>query len=269
MRTHYSPIRALVNSAAICGVVFGCSGFAEAQGQVVNGDFSAGNTGFTSDYGFGSASSTPGTYGVRTNSQDFNPGYNLFGDHTTGHGLMMLVDGSLSAGKAAWRQSISVQPNSQYNFSAWATPANSTSPAVLRFLINSNPLGPDFPLSTSAGQWQLFSASWNSGTNTVAQLSIVDTNLASLGNDFALDDLSFVQTSVVTNAPVLVSIFTAVEIGWNSETGKTYQVEYATAVNTNLWFALGAPVPGNGSTNYVFDSARVQPKRFYRVLTLN
>jgi hypothetical protein len=267
MRVRYSFIRTLISSAAIFGVTLGCSRFSEAQGQVVNGDFSTGNTGFTSDYGFASASSTPGTYGVRTNSQDFNPGYSLFGDHTTGHGLMMLVDGSLSAGKVAWRQSISVQPNSQYNFSAWATAANSTSPAVLRFLINNNPLGPDFPLSTSAGQWQLFSASWNSGTNTVAQLSVVDTNLASLGNDFALDDLSLVQT--VTNAPVVVSILIAVEIGWNSQTGKTYQVQYATAVNTNVWFDLGAPVPGNGSTNYVFDSTRVQPKRFYRVLTLD
>ena len=251
------------------GAIFHGFRLPEATAQVVNGDFSAGNVGFSSDYGYASSSSTPGTYGVQSNPQAFNGAYTAFGDHTTGFEPMMLVDGALSAGTVAWRQSVAVQPHAQYLFSGWAASANPTSPAALRFLINGNQVGSVFPLSTSAGQWQQFSNSWNSGTNTVALLSIVDTNLASLGNDFALDDLSFVSTSVVTNVPVRVSIFTAVEIGWNSETGKTYQVQYATAVDTNLWFALGAPVAGNGSTNYVFDSTRVQPKRFYRVLTLD
>ena len=57
-----------------------------------NGDFSAGNTtpgGYTLSTTFG-----PGLYGLTTNPQSINPGEASFGDHTTGTGLMMVVDGS-------------------------------------------------------------------------------------------------------------------------------------------------------------------------------
>src|SRR4051812_6854698 len=81
-----------------------------AQNLLTNGNFSAGNTGFTSEYVFvnSGVSTTPGTYGIRTNSQSYNPNFNLFGDHTTGNGNMMLVDGHPTPNRTVWSETIPV-----------------------------------------------------------------------------------------------------------------------------------------------------------------
>jgi hypothetical protein len=118
-------------------------------------------------------------------------------------------------------------------------------------------------LTTNAGVWESFTAVWNSEANTSAAITISDDNTISFGNDFALDDLSFGTTNNSTFVPV--SIYTAVEIDWASQLNAKYQVQYATAANTNAWFSLGGIVTGNGTTNVVFDSTRSNPQRFYRV----
>ena len=122
----------------------------QARANLINGDFSAGNSGFTTGYSFiaSGTSTTPGTFGVRTNSQDFNPGYNLFGDHTAGSGNMMLVDGV--AGTVVWQETVSVATNTTYTFSGWATPANSSNPAGLIFSINGIQVGSTLVLSQHA-----------------------------------------------------------------------------------------------------------------------
>jgi hypothetical protein len=78
--------------------------------------------------------------------------------------------------------------------------------------------------------------------------------------------------AVTPPLPVTLSIYSrvgmAVEIDWPSQTNKTYLVQYAISLATNIWSDLGTPLEGNGSTNYILDSILSQPKRFYRVLTL-
>src|SRR5215831_13312357 len=51
---------------------------------VVNGDFSLGNTGFTSGYVFTSDTTPEGTYCVDTNPHNCHPGGASYGDHTSG-----------------------------------------------------------------------------------------------------------------------------------------------------------------------------------------
>jgi hypothetical protein len=240
---------------------------ASADNLLTNGDFSAGNVSVQSDYSFiaSGQSTTVGTYGIRTSSTDFNPGYNSFGDHTTGTGYMMLLDGASSASTIGWRQTVTVQPNHTYYFSAWLTSSDSSNPATIRFSINGAQIGSDLPLSATAGQWQNFYASWNSGSSASAMITIADETTVSLGNDFALDDLSFSTNAL---AAVTASIYPAIEIDWLSQTNASYQVQYAVTPNTNVWFDLGNPVAGTGTTNIAFDSSRNQSSRFYRILTL-
>jgi hypothetical protein len=240
-----------------------------AQNLLVNGNFSGGNTGFTTSYGFVSSgvSTTPGTYGIRTKARDFNPAYESFGDHTSGTGNMMLVDGHPTANQTVWVQTVTVQTNTVYTFAGRVTASDSANVPVLRFAINGIQIGSDFTVSTNAGQWQQFLATWNSGSQTSAAISIRDILTIDFGNDFALDDLTF-TSGIASNPPVAASIYLAVEIGWNSVTDRLYQVQYSTVLNSNSWFDLGVPVPGNGTTNYVFDTMRGQPKKFYRVQIL-
>jgi len=68
--------------------------------------------------------------------------------------------------------------------------------------------------------------------------------------------------------PVAVVLYPAVEIGWNTEVGKSYQVQFSTTLRPNEWTDLGAPVPGDGEIKYLFDSTRGQSKKYYRVLTV-
>jgi uncharacterized delta-60 repeat protein len=65
-------------------------------------------------------------------------------------------------------------------------------------------------------------------------------------------------------------IWIAVEIGWNSEAGKHYQVQWADEVDSAFWYDLGEPVEGTGQKMYVFDSVRASgPQKFYRVKVLD
>lgn len=163
---------------------------------ITNGDFSAGNAGFASGYTY--VSPTPntscwpeGTYTVGTDPNACHYLWTSFGDHTSGAGNMMIVNGAPSANVSVWSESsIGVQANTQYTFTGWVASTYPSSPASLNFFIDGAQVGA-FTSSTAPGQWQQFSASWFSGTNTSATLSIFDQNLDRGGNDFALDDLSF------------------------------------------------------------------------------
>jgi len=82
----------------------------------------------------------------------------------------------------------------------------------------------------------------------------------------SLDDVVFgASFGGVTN----VLIRTAVEVAWPSQSNVWYQVQWASALDTNTWLNLGGLFPGNGFTNTVLDSSWGLPKRFYRVLKSN
>lgn len=167
-----------------------------AQAGVVNGNFEAGNTGFGSGYGYlapaGSGTLYPAS--VYTVVNDPNAVHNLFssfGDHTSGSGLMMVVNGSGVGGTPVWFQNgLSVVTNTTYFFSTWVASAHPSSPAMLDFSVNGTSIG-GLTASSTTGVWQQFYGTWFSGASTTADLALVNQNLASSGNDFALDDIDF------------------------------------------------------------------------------
>jgi len=162
------------------------------QSLIVNGDFELGNTGFSTGYTFSPGNLFPeGAYDVATNPQADNSLFSPCGDHTTGTGNMMIVNGAVQPNVIVWSETVTVLPNRTYDFSGWATSVFPTSPAHLQFLVNNAPIG-ELQLSSNTCQWQPFTTSWFSGASTTATLSIIDLNTDSFGNDFALDDLSFV-----------------------------------------------------------------------------
>ena len=173
---------------------------------IVNGNFQSGYTGFTSAYTIGQPGNTglypAGTYALLT---DPSLGHNLFasfGDHTSGTGLMMVINGA-AAPVNVWAEGpITVTANTNYLLSAWVTSVYSASPALLSFNLNGSQVGSNFSLAgTTVGDWQHFTGTWNSGANTSASLAaIVDQNLEPNGNDFALDDISLVEQTADVGA---------------------------------------------------------------------
>ena len=184
----------------------GCSSnasFAVATELVTNGNFSAGNIGFTTTYSYraditGQTELYPeGTYAIVPNA---NSVHNLFygTERNNGTGNIMIVNGHPALGSNIWSQNdIIVQPNTTYYFSAWAMSVVNGNNAVLRFSINGNQVGttaflPNGYSSTSGPyNWVRLFGTWNSGSETQADLSIVNLNTVLGGNDFALDDISF------------------------------------------------------------------------------
>jgi gliding motility-associated-like protein len=174
-------------------------GTAPSPNLVVNGDFSGGDTGFTSDYQ-GLAVTIPlgqqKTYGIVTNPNAWFPGFAACTDHTSGAGNMMVVDGSTSnAGNdILWRQTIPVTANENYTFSYYLQSVVALNPAQIDVVINGTVIG-----SATAGatvcDWVEYNYVWNSGTNITAQISLYNRTVTSNGNDFAIDDLTFSQNT--------------------------------------------------------------------------
>ncbi len=90
-----------------------------------------------------------------------------------------------------WSETIAVVPNSAYDYSMWITSWFAGSPATFDIRFNGTSVGrPAAP--PVIGLWQPFSTTWDSGPATSVTISIIDTNLADIGSDFAMDDISLV-----------------------------------------------------------------------------
>lgn len=175
---------------------------------IANGDFSQGDMGFYTSYipGTGGGAgllSNEGEYAIASNAGDTHNQFANCQDHTGG-GNMMVVNAS-GTPDSVWCQDITVDPNTEYAFSAWVTSVTSQNPAELQFSINGNLLGDQFDASPSTCSWNQFSENWTSGSETDITICIVNVNMTPAGNDFALDDISFTQICETTDE-VTVSI---------------------------------------------------------------
>ncbi len=171
---------------------------------IVNGDFSAGASGFTSDYipGTGGAFgllSLEGQYAVATNPNLTHTNFANCNDHSPGTGNMMVVNGAGVANQNVWCQNVTVTPNTNYGFSAWIASVVAASPAQLQFSVNGVIIGGTFNASPVTCNWTEFFQIWNSGPTGVAQICIVNQNTALSGNDFAIDDIFFSELCEATD----------------------------------------------------------------------
>lgn len=170
--------------ASLCTVV-------EAN-LITNSDFELGNTGFTTGYTYGPNLNDEGRYVIGTNADDYHEGtVSSHGDHTTGNGYMMIVNGATTSNVTVWEQTITVASNTDYVLSAWLSNWSlaTINPAQVEFFINNVSLGSIIP--EQPGQWVNFSEIWQSGVYTTATIRIVDMVTAVSTNDFAMDDIYF------------------------------------------------------------------------------
>ncbi len=181
---------------------------------VVNGDFEAGDTGFGSGYGYRPSWTYPGLattsansslwdenyYGIGTNARYYHTNFWGHQDHTSGTGNFMIVNGNLNEGTAIWEETVIVEANTNYYFSAWSMSLNSVgNDAVLQFEVNDSLVGTQARLTPGLSNdnnngWVRFYSNplWNSGSvSGPITIRIRNVEPAASGNDFALDDISF------------------------------------------------------------------------------
>lgn len=217
------------------------------QNLLVNGDFQMGATGFTSTYSYSPSNLwKTATYDVVTNPHDDHPRGASFGDHTTGTGFMLALDGSTGTNAVVWSETVPVSPDTTYIFSGWGASWGETghgfdpSPAVLRVLINGQQYAADVTLAATDGVWRTFSVVWHSQSSTQAAIKIQDENTAYIGNDFALDDLSFAPFSTTETSPTI----TSARISSSSDSNETQQV----------WSPQPQPLPWDRSFGFELPS---------------
>lgn len=203
---------------------------ASANNLVVNGDFEQGNTGFTSQYTYCNTANClqpEATYAVGPDASFFHTAFVGF-DHTTGSGNFMIVNGSSQPNTNVWCQTITVNPNTTYEFSTWVQTCVASSPAILQFEINGNLIGSSFTAPSVTNQWVQFYATWNSGANTTATICIINQNTATGGNDFGLDDIVFTEcipcqiNSVTAVGDTTVCPGVSVPLSATADTPSTY-----------------------------------------------
>lgn len=171
---------------------------------VTNGDFEAGATGFTSDYGTGTGGiygllTFAGNYTVTTNPTLAHAGFPSCTNHTVGGTNMLVVNGALNDSLAVWCQTINVMPNTDYFFSMWVASAVVLDPAELYVEVNGQAMTPVVTLNNVTCQWQEISFIWNSGSSPLAEFCIRNTNELNTGNDFVIDDILLQEVCVVSD----------------------------------------------------------------------
>lgn len=178
---------------------------------ITNGDFSAGNTGFTSGYtedssaGAGEnagANQGAGYYGIVTDSTFWHPLFADFHDHTgDSAGLMMIVNGDNTPNTTVWQEGgIDLTPGVTYELTFWAASAYTVSPANLEITASDGATDQTIALGGDAGVWHQFTMDFVANSNPTT-ISLTDNNTDLSGNDFALDDISL--TPVRSNGPVV------------------------------------------------------------------
>ena len=167
---------------------------ASADG-IVNGDFEAGNTGFSSEYTSQSECGY-GSYTVGMSSLAFCGDFAVaVGDHTTGTGSMLLADGSDVADTVLWSQTVKVTPGTVYELTFWGTSIDqdsfTTDTPSIQVYVNGKAVGKPLQLTPHYdGKWRRGHVAFNSKTATQANIWLVDLTAEGIGNDYAIDDIS-------------------------------------------------------------------------------
>lgn len=243
-----------VSQAGTYSVIVGIPG----TNVIVNGDFEAGNTGFTTDYAVGTGGSfgqlsLEGTYAIASSPSLAHNNFNSCQDHTPTPGTqMMVVNGSSTANTNVWCQTVPVDPNTTYNFGTWVSNAlNDNNVAQLQFSINGSNIGSIFSPPTTGCNWVQFQQQWMSGINVSAQICIKNQSTLVSGNDFMIDDITFspicykYDTIVVATNPAPVITATPNDTICLGELSNIS----ATSVNSNLNYTWNPGAINSASLN--------------------
>jgi len=216
-------MKTVFTAAALAAILAG----AATAATVPNGDFSAGNSGFTSGYTYGPNAgdllngppqSGAGYYAVVNDAQFSHPYFTSFGDHTTGKGLYLVGNGATNPGVAVYSSgAIAVAANRSYTFSAFFANAYPASPADMDFRVSLNG-GPatsigDFTIPNGAGTWNAATKTFRTFGATSVVLSFVDRNVAASGNDFGIDDISMNAVPEPATWAMMIAGFALVGLG--------------------------------------------------------
>ena len=151
--------------------------------------------------------------------------YTHLADHTQGNetGRMMIVNG-FNPGAVFFRTVVNVQANTNYLFTAWILnlfkttgyPNPQLGVRILDSLGNilySANLGVLIPVNTNAPEWKQIGTVVNSQANTSLTVEFLSEGPEVIGNDYAIDDVSFNEILIREFTPVKTASTSTASIG--------------------------------------------------------
>jgi hypothetical protein len=185
---------------------FGSHQMAHAQNLILNGNFSSGNTNFTSSYPYNVLNSGPelveGAYSVVTKASDVHFAWGNYFDRTSGNssGRYFVANASADITKTVWQSNLLnvSQANTPYRFEAYLMsiyPYENNYPRLSFEIGNGTSwttMGTTTTLnSSSRGNWIFTYVDGIFGGSGDFYVRLKNSNAASGGNDLGLDDIYF------------------------------------------------------------------------------
>lgn len=160
------------------------------ENLLTNGDFSDGDTGFTSDLNSDCMCNTD-SYCVGTQMVDkcnnFGP-FNFEEFIDPGVGQFMIVDGPTVPNRDIWCNTVQFEPNDDYVFTFRAREFAGGPNPILELTVGGTAIGTATIGNT--GDWEQFNFSFTNSQGAISlDVCLTQTNNGSLGYDYGLDDL--------------------------------------------------------------------------------
>lgn len=192
-------------------------------------------------------------------------------DHTTGNetGRMMIVNG-FNPGAVFFHAVVPVQPNTNYLFTAWILNlfkvTGYPNPELGVRILDQNggvlysaTLGILIPVNTNAPEWKQVGSVINSQNNTSLTVEFLSEGPEVIGNDYAIDDVSFQEVQQPVFIPVKSVDRSSADVGETVRFTVTLTNTCESPL-TNVFFRDVVPdglafVPGSVTVNSVPDAA--------------
>ena len=161
-----------------------------------NGNFSAGNTGFSTQFAYNTTLNADGTYYVATNAATHHPQF-----IGTGNGQFLMVNaGWQQPGWNFWCQTVPVCPGQTYTLSYRGVSLASQNPPLLTMFVNNEWTYQEHQLGVGQNQWQTYTATWTAPAGvTSAEFCLRISSGWGVGNDFGIDDITISSTVVLSD----------------------------------------------------------------------
>jgi len=204
--------------------------------MAINGDFTAGNTGFTTQFTLNNnLNAGDGVYWVGTNASSHHPQF-----VGTGNGRFLMVNaGWQEAGYEVWCQTHEVCPGQTYDLSFRAVSLASAGAPSLMWYLNGEPTFVNHQTLLPQNNWQTFTVQWTvpAGVTSV-DFCIRVTSGHGVGNDIGIDDISISSTIILTDeVDVIVTPLPDVDFGPDQNLcfGETLELDATVPGGTYLW----------------------------------
>jgi gliding motility-associated-like protein len=240
----------LIDSASVMVATFSdvqliATAAIQSPNLIQNGDFSAGNVGFSSNL-FHSPFTLlpPSTYAIVTNPGNFQPDFSDCTDHTSGTGRMFASNGNTSPNRDAWCQNVNVEAGGEYELSFWGAALTENQLAQLVFRIDGQNVSSPLAIGPITCVWEKSSLSWTAGMQTSVEVCIRNLTGSNSGNDFALDDIEMRQHCTVSDTVTI-----------------TYQPQQITTIDTLICSGAFIVAGGQNFTASAQDTIVLQDYR--------